>query len=405
MTSRAFVSLCALNSIVCLTFLSTPGPVNAQSTFGISASDLSTLDPYIRFGIAGIVEFVPPGDVPHVAIIGDVARNARQTALLLTDIGELPRTLPAMSSVSNIQAVGQTSTFDWAFTVGPVDLRGQSTLTPFIGPPERTSAAHRIVLEYTAGDLGLGRVLYRIIPTGTDTCRVVIVGRIDISDANYVSRELSTGGRTVQRSLQMALFTSMLIHLRERAEGAARSLSGAAPPSVDTVSPALEELLLRGDVFAIDATSQGMGQVVSFGRIHIGETEVRAAIHDPIGLTNGMLSGARVGLRHEDEMRTEFNWNIDVPLVGTSGVMEMVHSDDGMSNLRAVEGALRGAVWSFETRPRPYGTLVYTQGAFDLRRGLWLVSVVSDMDGSFRPGLSASAQMMMVKGLRARLTP
>jgi hypothetical protein len=71
--------------------------------------------------------------------------------------------------------------------------------------------------------------------------------------------------------------------------------------------------------------------------------------------------------------------------------------------LDATSGALEGAAWRYETLERDYGTLLTAWGTFDLASGLWLVGVVQGADPSFRPGLSASAELMMVRGLRYRL--
>ena len=62
------------------------------------------------------------------------------------------------------------------------------------------------------------------------------------------------------------------------------------------------------------------------------------------------------------------------------------------------------ARWRFRTRTRDYGTLLVGWGRFDLGDGLWLVRVVQDADPAFRPGLSSSAELMMVRGLRTRLS-
>jgi hypothetical protein len=84
--------------------------------------------------------------------------------------------------------------------------------------------------------------------------------------------------------------------------------------------------------------------------------------------------------------------------------MHMTERTAGVIALDGESGALSTARWRFHTRPRDYGTLVTAWGRFDLAEGLWLVRVVQDADAAFRPGLSSSAELMMLRGLRARVS-
>ena len=144
-------------------------------------------------------------------------------------------------------------------------------------------------------------------------------------------------------------------------------------------------------------------RVVAVGRMHVDDGRTRAAILDPQGFTQGLLQGAHANMLPSDD-GTRFEWGIDLPLVGTTGVMHMHEQTDGILALDAESGALSGAHWRFRTRPRDYGSLVVAWGTFDLGEGLWLVRVVQDADPAFRPGLSSSAELMMIRGLRTRLS-
>ena len=152
-------------------------------------------------------------------------------------------------------------------------------------------------------------------------------------------------------------------------------------------------------------TSDGsdQGRVVGIGRIHTDEARTRAAILDPAGFTQGLLQGAHATMLPSED-GTRFEWGIDLPLVGTTGIMHMREQPDGVLALDGESGALGGARWRFRTRTRDYGTLLVAWGRFDLGDGLWLVRVVQDADPAFRPGLSSSAELMMVRGLRTRLS-
>jgi hypothetical protein len=124
---------------------------------------------------------------------------------------------------------------------------------------------------------------------------------------------------------------------------------------------------------------------------------------DPQGFTQGLLQGARARVLEQSDAGTRFEWAIDLPLVGSTGQMQLGETSDHRIHLDGVEGALSAARWRFETVARPYGTLVVTWGRFDPTDGLWLLRVVTDADGAFRPGLASATQLMMLRGLRTRL--
>jgi hypothetical protein len=268
---------------------------------------------------------------------------------------------------------------------------------------------YRFVVRATGGDLGAGRTVWRVLPRGEGRSLLMSSSRMDLQDANYIARQLAAGGTTINRTVTIAINFAMLLRARMEAERRAGRTRPALPaPSADPVRPTLdavrlERMLGRGDLMWVETSGDDLGRIAVIGAMHTNEATTRAAMLDPQGFTQGLLAGAHATILERDEHGTRFEWGIDLPLVGTSGQMQLGEASDGRVHLDGVQGALAAARWRFETTARPYGTLVVTWGRFDPADGLWLLRVVTDADGAFRPGLGSAAQLMMVRGLRTRL--
>jgi hypothetical protein len=380
----------------------------ALTTF--TAADIRLLQPLLSTGVVSLVEFAYGDQIPAIVIACEIGAPADVVAGVIGEPSRYPEFMPALDSVSVTTSEGDAQSYDWQWHTSIFTLRGSNTMVRYAPPVGQEERGYRFVVRSEGGDLGTGRTVWRVLPRGPDRSLVMTSSRMDLRDANYIARQLAAASSTMNRSIHVALAFSMMLRTRAEAErraGFARAhlASESGDPAEPTFDPTVyEDMLNRGDLMWVE-TSDGsdQGRVVGIGRIHTDEARTRAAILDPAGFTQGLLQGAHATMLPSDD-GTRFEWGIDLPLVGTTGIMHMREQSDGILALDGESGALGGARWRFRTRPRDYGTLLLAWGRFDLGDGLWLVRVVQDADPAFRPGLSSSAELMMVRGLRTRLS-
>lgn len=373
-------------------------------------SEVALLRPLLDSGVVSLVEFAYGDQIPAIVIACEIGAPADVVATVIGEPAHYPDFMPALDSVDVTSSEGDSQSYDWEWHTSIFTLRGANTMVRYPPPEGQADRGYRFVVRSEGGDLGTGRTVWRVIPEGPNRTLVMTSSRMDLRDANYIARQLAAASSTMNRSIHVALAFSMMLRTRaeaERRSGFAREAVAAAEgepvePTFDAT--VYEHLLERGDLMWVE-TSDGsdQGRVVGLGRIQTDEARTRAAILDPAGFTQGLLQGAHATMLPSDD-GTRFEWGIDLPLVGTTGIMHMSEHTDGILALDGESGALGGARWRFRTRPRDYGTLLLAWGRFDLGDGLWLVRVVQDADPAFRPGLSSSAELMMVRGLRTRLS-
>jgi hypothetical protein len=390
----------------------TPAPVvqadRPLATF--TPAELAVLEPLLASGVVSLVEFAYGEELPAVVIACIVEASADEVARVIGDPAAYPTFMPALDSVAVTTTEGDAQSYDWTWQTSIFTLRGQNTMQRYAPPPDHPERGYRFVMRQVAGDLGTGRTVWRVVPRGEGRSLIMSSSRMDLRDSNYIARQLAAASSTVNRAINVALAFSMVLRTRGEAERRvsftrARVLDAGDDPEEPAIATEpMEAMLLRGDLMWVE-TSDGtdQGRVVAIGRMHTDEARTRTAILDPAGFTQGFLQGAHA-TSLEAETGSRFEWGIDLPLVGTRGVMHMTERPDTVIALDGESGALEGARWRFRTTPRDYGTLVTAWGRFDLAEGLWLVRVVQDADAAFRPGLSASAELMMLRGLRARVS-
>lgn len=383
----------------------------ALATF--TPAELRQLGPLLDTGVVSLVEWAYGTELPAVVIACRVNAPPSVVANVIGDPAHYPDFMPALDAVSvtsDASSEGVRSlSYGWAWEASIFTLRGDNTMEIYTPPTDQPERGYRFVVRSTGGDLGVGRTVWRVLPDGAGSL-IMSSSRMDLRDANYIARSLAAASSSVNRSINVALAFSMVLRTRAEAERVSgHPRAHLATPTGDPPRPlidptAIEAMLMRGDLLWVESTDgTDQGRVVAMSRLPQSPDRVRSAILDPGGFTEGLLQGAHANILEATSEGTRFAWGIDLPLVGTSGEMRMSERDSGILCLDATEGALEGAAWRFELTPRDYGTLVMGWGTFDLGTGLWLVNVVQGADPSFRPGLSASAELMMVRGLRYRL--
>jgi hypothetical protein len=404
-----------------LLFLGLPAAALAQPTSHeadrplatFTPTELAQIRPLLDTGVVSMVEWAYGTELPAVVIAAHVDAPADVVAAVIGDPAHYPDFMAALDAVnvtSDATNEGvRALSYSWDWQASIFTLHGDNTMEVYVPPTDQPDRGYRFVVRSTGGDLGIGRTVWRVVPDGTGSI-VMSSSRMDLRDANYIARSLAAASSSVNRSINVALAFSMVLRTRAEAERRAGHVRAHLPdptgeparPPIDPIT--LAPMLMRGDLLWVESTDgTDQGRVVAITRLPQVRDQVRAAILDPGGFTAGLLQGAHANILEAGPEGTRFAWGIDLPLVGTSGEMLMSEHADGVLCLDATDGALEGAAWRFELTPRDYGTLVMAWGTFDLGSGLWLIDVVQGADPSFRPGLSASAELMMMRGLRYRL--
>lgn len=375
-----------------------------------SAAELRVLDPLLATGTVALVEFAGQGELPAIVIATEVRAPAATTAEVIANPRRYPEFMPALTGTTVESERGDQLSFSWSWNTALFTLRGASTMQKYEPPAAHPERGYRFVVRATEGDLGSGRTLWRVLPRGADRSLLISSSRIDFRDANYIARQLAAASMSMNRTANISISFAMLLRTRMEAETrAGHPPSPLAVPPGDPVRPAidgvsLEPVLGRGDLIWIETSGADLGRIAAMGLMHTPEDVTRRAMLDPHGFTTGILVRSSCTVLEQEGDRTRFSWGIDMPLVGSSGEMQMDSAGDHAVRLDGVSGALSASRWRFETAARPYGTLVTTWGRFDPADGFWLLRVVTDADAAFRPGLASATQLMMVRGLRHRLT-
>lgn len=373
--------------------------------------ELAILAPLLRTGTVSLVEFAYDGELPAIVIATEVDAPAAEVARSVGDPRRYPEFMPALDEV-RVDPVPEGAgliSYQWAWRAAMFTLRGTNVMQTFAPPADHPELGWRFVVRSTGGDLGSGRTVWRVLPRGPDRTLVMSSSRMDLRDANYIARQLSAASQSMNRTVNIAIAFAMVLRTRIEAERRAGRPRAPLPveseeperPAIDAV--ALEPLLGRGDVVWVETTGADLGRIAVIGAMHTPVARTRAAMLDPQGFTAGLVQGAHATVIGTGPDGTRFDWGLDLPLVGSSGRMRLREASDGRVHLDGIEGAFAQARWRFETIARPYGTLVVTWGRFDPADGLWLIRVVTEADPAFRPGIAGATQLMMLRGLRARL--
>lgn len=388
-------------------------PVAAQSSAvetplrGYTTAELNRIRPLLEHGIVGLVELNQGDLVPAIHLAARVEAPAEVVRDVLARPSGYPTFMPAVSEVVEHQAHERSVAFTWRWRTSIFALGGDATLTRLEPSPAERERGYRVMVERTRGDLGQGREVWRVLPEGAGRSLVLVSTRMDLRDANYLTRQMAHASISMSRSINLSMSLGMLTRVRMEAERRA----GYARPSVEReltrppLDPVrLDPLLRRGDVVLVELDGTELRQSSVVTRLPHAEDRVRAMMLDPVSFTQALINGSRAEIRGRDETGVRFDWAVDLPLIGTAGTMRLSEDDERVIHLDAVGGAMNGGTWRFATRPLPGGATAVTGWAtFDVGSANFLLRAIIDADASLRPGLSAATEVMMARALRIRL--
>lgn len=376
---------------------------------GFTRADLARIEPLLAQGVFGMVEHAQGDILPGIHLATEVEAPASVMADVLAHPDRYPTFMPALSAVTLRESEGGVTGFTWQWRTSVFTLGGEAMLTVFAPRSPNSPRGYRIILERTDGDLGHGREVWRIIPRGPGRCLVMLSSRMDLTDSNYVTRQMANASRSLSRSINLAMGFAMLLRARGEAE---RRVGFVRPELSDELSrpvvnlAALEPLMQRGDLLLVSAAGTQLRQAAVMTRYDRELAQVRDIMMNPVAFAQALIQGSSASIRESrDEEGVTFDWRVDLPIIGTGGSMLLSEPDPQTVVLSAREGAMQGGLWRFETGRLPSGaTSVMGWAQFDVADVNFLLRAVVDADGGFRAGLSAATEIMMARALRIRLT-
>jgi hypothetical protein len=404
-------------SLIAIAFGTGNGPLLAQPPKGYDArterlqgltkAELAHLEPHLAVGPVALVEFTD-GDseaLPGINVAAVIHAPASAVMAVIEKPERYPKFMRTLDEVKVVERRGSTVVYDWGWQVSLLTLRGRQSMTVYPPPAKRPELGHRIVIDSQSGDFGTGRISLRVLPRGPQESLLSVSMRVDLRTANYVARKLASAARSINRSANMSLAYTMLLSFRHEAE----RLAGfeAKPRDANLHKPALDlggalPMLLRGDLVMLDMSGDKLNQISVFGLIHRERALVREVMLDTDAFGAALMPGSQAKVVSKAGGVTTFDWDIDLPLVGVSGRMRMREGDPIVA-VDAVDGALRGGRWNFETLSlSEEATMISGWASFDLRNSSWFLRALTDADPYLGHGMSAASQVMLVRALRSR---
>lgn len=373
-----------------------------------SVADRRTLAPHLREGPVLLVEFNGEAELPGVLLATEVEAPAAAVAAVIGNPQDYPRFMPALTGVDlkssrTDRRGGRSVAYDWQWHTAMFRLKGRNTMHTQAAPSRR-DRPYRIDVSSEGGDFGFGRLTWRVYPTSTRASMIVLSARLDLREANYLTRELTQGQRSVNRTINITLAYVMALATRDRAEANVgfkrKTLNGDAErPALDR--NALRPLLYRGDLVFVRENG-ATPQVRVVGRMARSYGRLRTVMTDPNEFGPAMMPGSYAEVKTQRENTVDFAWGVRIPLIGTRGEMRL--TDLGAAvEVEATEGALKSGVWRFEPIQHAGGLWLVGDASFDPASAAWLLRVLIGQNAHFREGIAAGSQVMMLRAVRTRV--
>jgi ribosome-associated toxin RatA of RatAB toxin-antitoxin module len=367
----------------------------------LSAGDRALLSPYLDRGPVALVEFAEDTELPALLAAARVHAPAERVLEIVRDVKAYPSFMPALDDVRVHSRKGKTTAYQWTWRTAVFTLTGHNVMTEYPAPGGRSGRPHAVGVQSVRGDLGAGRFMWQIFPEGPDRCLVVLASRIDMRQANWVAEQLSAGGNGVNRTINLSLVFLMLLSTQGEAEKGRDVPSTSRAPFLRVHK--LARMLRRGDLVMLDTSGGRLNAVRFLGRMGRHERIVRAVMTDPEAFGSALLQGSRAEVVNEDASGVTFDWEIPLPLVGSSGRMRLVERDSGVIAVDATSGALSGGKWRFAAHPAGGDTILVGWAKFDPGKISWLLRRLVDGVPYFKEGITAASQIMVIRSIRTRV--
>ena len=127
-----------------------------------SPAERALLTPYLSQGPVVLTEFQNrQTDLPAVIYAARIHAPAKTVAGVIGKPSDYPRFMAALTAVDIQEVSGQMTAFDWTWGVTLFSLTGRNVMTSYPGDSTR---GYRFDIRTTGGDLGIGRVMWRVYP-------------------------------------------------------------------------------------------------------------------------------------------------------------------------------------------------------------------------------------------------
>lgn len=380
-----------------------PDPTEARlATF--NDGERAILSPYLEHGPVLLTEFRRFPAVIYAAKVNAPAKTVQQ---VIADPNRYASFMPGLDSVGIESKHGDMVAYKWVWKMAMFTLEGRNVM--HVSPPPKSSTrGYRIDVRNTGGDLGRGRMVWRIYPDGPRRSVVVFASRIDMRDSNYITEQLAAGGSAVNSSINISLAAVMLLGTKNEAERIAGTSHSAKTAFRPLHRPAIQvaalgSLLRRGDLVFMELEGNTLHQVSVIGRSGGGLPETRRVMVDPDEFSASLLFGNRATIVERTPALVRFDWGIPIPLIGARGQM-LLRPSHKVVAVDGVSGSFSDGQWRFDTHQLPRGqAAVIGWAQFDPSDSVKLMRRLISGNQYFSHGLSAAMQLMIVRSLRARI--
>jgi hypothetical protein len=372
----------------------------------LSPQERKLLAPHLAQGPVILTEFQNrQTDLPAVIYAAQIQAPAKTVATVIGKPNEYPRFMSALTEVDIKSTNDSMVAFDWTWGVSLFSMTGHNVMTTYPGDDQR---GYRFDIRTIGGDLGIGRVMWRVYPEGPKKSLVVFSSRLDMRDANYITRQLSAEGNAVNRTINVAVAMVTLLEVKAEAEKRAGTyISGkfrARPLSRPYVNMnALRALLARGDLVFMDIDGDTMQKVTVVGRAGTSVGRVRRVMLDPEEFGKSLLHGTCAEVIERTDEATRFEWEIPIPLIHVGGEMILRPSPTVIA-VDGVSGTLSRGQWRFDThRYRSGEAGVVAWATFDPADSPKLIRKLIAGNTYFSHGFVAATQLAVMRSLRTRV--
>ncbi len=372
----------------------------------LSADERKLLAPHLAQGPVILTEFQNrQTDLPAVIYAAEIHAPAKSVAAIIGRPGEYPRFMRALTEVDVRSTSDSMMAFDWTWGVSLFSMTGQNVMTTYPGNDER---GYRFDIRTIGGDLGIGRVMWRVYSEGPKKSLIVFSSRLDMRDANFITRQLASEGNAVNRTINVAVAMVTLLEVKAEAEKRAGTyVHGkfwARPLSRPHVNMnALRGLLGRGDLVFMDIDGDTMQKVTVVGRSGTSVGRVRRVMLDPEEFGRSLLHGSCAEVVERSDHGVRFEWEIPIPLVHVGGEMILRPSPTVIA-VDGISGTLSKGQWRFDThRYRGGEAGVVAWATFDPADSPKLIRKLIAGNTYFSHGFVAATQLAVMRSLRSRV--
>jgi hypothetical protein len=402
----AFVLVAACSTTALADHQSSKADATVARLGALSAQERALIQPYLAQGPIVLTEFQnQQTDLPAVIYAARIHAPAATIARVIGRPSDYPTFMRALTAV-DIRAVnGPMTAFDWTWGVTLFSLTGHNVMTTYPGDSTR---GYRFDIQTTGGELGIGRVMWRVYPEGPSQSLIVFSSRLDVRDANYITRQLVSGGTGMNRSINVAVAMVTLLEVKAEAERRAGTYINGKFPAKPLHRPnvnmeALHSLLGRGDLVLLDLDGDTLQSVTVVGRLGASVDRVRRVMLDPEEFGKSFLHGSCAEVIDRTDDGVKFAWEIPIPLLHVGGEMILRPSPTVIA-IDGVSGTLSKGQWRFDTHRYPGGEAgVVAWAAFDPADSPKLMRKLIAGNTQFSHGFVAATQLGVMRSLRARV--